>query len=271
MCRMACAEPECPTNQCAMRVDNCCEYICSSNKLLESCETCPPVPPCPMPAISPGCQIIDATVDHCGCTTGRPTIDCSSHNIVSEGGSCGGFSMIRSICEDGLECVNTLGPMVADAPGTCMPICTTIRDQWGNCVDEGCNSWYDGCNTCDINNNNLENCSENMCVDKGVPGCKDIPNNCAVWYDGCNTCQVNNGVLGLCTLMYCFTENEAYCKSFTNNPLNIGDVCYRFCEDNSQTSINRRDQCPKGSSCISNNNLMGFDTCGDRSLRFNIL
>ena len=65
--------------------------------------------------------------------------------------------------------------MVADAPGTCMPICTTIRDQWGNCVDEGCNSWYDGCNTCDINNNNLENCSENMCVDKGVLVVKTNP------------------------------------------------------------------------------------------------
>ena len=129
-----------------------------------------------MTAILPNCQITDATVDHCGCTTGCPTIDCSSHNIVEEGDSCGGFRMIRSICEDGLECVNTMGPMVADAPGTCMPICDTIRDQWGNCVDEGCNSWYDGCNTCDINNNNLENCSENICVDKGVPGCKDIPN-----------------------------------------------------------------------------------------------
>ena len=33
----------------------------------------------------------------------------------------------------------------------------------GNCVDEGCNSWSDGCNTCDVNDNTLENCSENVC------------------------------------------------------------------------------------------------------------
>ena len=30
---------------------------------------------------------------------------------------------------------HTMGPMIADAPGTCLPICNTIRDNWGNCVD----------------------------------------------------------------------------------------------------------------------------------------
>ena len=36
-----------------------------------------------------------------------------------------------------------------------------------------------------------------------------IPMDCSVWYDGCNTCQVNNGILGSCTRMMCFTLNPS--------------------------------------------------------------
>jgi hypothetical protein len=38
-----------------------------------------------------------------------------------------------------------------------------------------------------------------------------IPLNCKVWYDGCNTCQVNNGNIGACTRMMCFREDTPYC------------------------------------------------------------
>jgi hypothetical protein len=41
-----------------------------------------------------------------------------------------------------------------------------------------------------------------------------IPHNCISWYDGCNTCSVNNGVLGGCTRMMCFREDNPYCLSF---------------------------------------------------------
>ena len=34
------------------------------------------------------------------------------------------------------------------------------------------------------------------------------------WYDGCNTCQVNNGILGSCTRMMCFTENPSRCINY---------------------------------------------------------
>ena len=65
---------------------------------IDECDECRPVP-CPMPAIAPGCQTIDPVVDHCGCSSGCPTIDCSRHNIVYEGESCGGFSIIQYICD----------------------------------------------------------------------------------------------------------------------------------------------------------------------------
>ena len=40
-----------------------------------------------------------------------------------------------------------------------------------------------------------------------------IPDDCTVWYDGCNTCQVNQGVLGACTRIMCFREDNPYCIS----------------------------------------------------------
>jgi hypothetical protein len=42
----------------------------------------------------------------------------------------------------------------------------------------------------------------------------NIPTNCISWYDGCNTCQVNNGQIGACTRMMCFREDNPYCLSF---------------------------------------------------------
>tara|TARA_Y100001970_G_C14238065_1_gene863145 strand:- start:43 stop:1437 length:1395 start_codon:yes stop_codon:yes gene_type:complete len=42
----------------------------------------------------------------------------------------------------------------------------------------------------------------------------NIPTNCISWYDGCNTCQVNNGQIGACTRMMCFRNDRAYCTRF---------------------------------------------------------
>ena len=196
--------------------------------------TCPPPAPCPLMAVQPGCRMIPPTYDSCGCSIGCGTIDCSTvHNVVGEGGSCGGFMMNQiNTCDQGLECVNIMGPMIADAPGTCMTICNTERDQYGNCLNQ---------------NNNL-----------------NIPWNCASWYDGCNTCSVVNGVLGACTLMMCFTNNEPHCQTYYSGELRINDVCYRFCEDNSKSFINRRNDCPKNSECVSeNNNMISFDSCSN--------
>ena len=39
----------------------------------------------------------------------------------------------------------------------------------------------------------------------------EIPQDCTSWFDGCNTCSVNNGKLEACTLMYCENPRGAKC------------------------------------------------------------
>ena len=54
-----------------------------------------------------------------------------------EGDSCGGYTLpsYESRCHPSFECVNTMGPMIADAPGRCMRPCDdlSVRDDYGNC------------------------------------------------------------------------------------------------------------------------------------------
>ena len=52
--------------------------------------------------------------------------------------------------------------------------------------------------------------------------------------------------------------------------LNIGDICYRFCEDNSQSYIDNKFGCPSRSKCISTFNqnsvsMIAYDSCDDRA------
>jgi hypothetical protein len=49
-----------------------------------------------------------------------------------------------------------------------------------------------------------------------------IPLNCKSWYDGCNTCRVNNGILGGCTRLMCFREDNPYCLSFNDPTQHAG-------------------------------------------------
>jgi len=282
MCRMACNEPVCPDGQCALRVGNCCDYTCMDSQLSgTNCPNeCPPPTPCPMPPLAPNCRYIPPIQNNCGCSSGCGTVDCSTHNTVLEGETCGGFMPygMAGICEDGLECVYTMGPMIADAPGTCQQICQTTRDSWGNCIDEGCSTWFDGCNTCLLSDDNQIGCSEKMCYEKSDAYCMDeeetsqIPKNCVTWYDGCNTCSTNKGKLQGCTMMMCFTQNEPYCQVFTSGDLHLGDLCYRFCEDGSQTPINRQNDCPLGTECTSKQlSMISFDNCGKRANTCNLI
>ena len=285
MCRMMCTVPSCPEGQCAMRNDNCCGYICEDISIKETpCpKECPLPTPCPMPPMTQDCRYIPAISDNCGCTIGCATIDCSTHPKIQEGGTCGGFMPygMAGICDDDLECVYTMGPMIADAPGTCQPLCSTTRDQWGNCIEAGCSSWFDGCNTCSIQN---QICTEIACYDtRENAECRDdsrvvpssVPNNCVTWYDGCNTCSALNGELHGCTLMMCLVHNDPYCQVFTSGELHIGEICYRLCEDGSQNLINRSNDCPKGTECsldVRNQiSIIGFDSCGVRSHTCNVI
>jgi hypothetical protein len=284
-CRMVCPEPQCPSGNCAMRNDNCCDYSCSDETI--SCSECLQMePPCAAPP--KGCRYVPSVQNNCGCEfQGCGTIDCSTQHIPppqhisSEGGVCGGFMPqgMSNSCENGFECVNTMGPYIADAPGNCLPICSNVRDQWGNCIEEGCSVWFDGCNECEVNDS--MSCSENTCysVAPGSAECRStnvpnqpiIPRNCISWFDGCNSCSVLDGRLTGCTMMMCFVQNEPYCQVFTRGPLEIGEICYRFCEDNSQTSIDRQTDCPYGSICSSNQlDMVVIDSCGSRAHTCNV-
>jgi hypothetical protein len=126
-------------------------------------------------------------------------------------------------------------------------------------------------NNCRLNNNVDECGCQTSCPSYDCPEVV-IPKNCATWNDGCNTCQVRNGRAEICTLMYCFRQAEPYCMNYhiQKNTLNMGDICYRFCEDGSQEFINRRSDCPDGTTCKKINlldNPIGFDSCGDNSYR----
>jgi len=238
MCRQVCDTPVCPGTECAMRTGNCCDYFCSEQTqtpIDSLCSGCPPAQPCPNQLQMIGCRYNPPIYDHCGCSSGCGTIDCSHNNKVGVGGTCGGFMHpglgVATICEDGLECVNTMDPLIADAPGTCQILCNSHRGTDGICEED-------------------------------VDMLSVVPWNCAVWYDGCNSCSVSEGVLGGCTLMMCFTNNTPYCSSFYAGELVVGDLCYRFCEDGSKTQIDRRKDCPLNTNCMVEN-IVSFDTCSD--------
>lgn len=202
-------------------------------------KACPPPPPCPMPEMMPNnCVIVPAFTDTCGCTSGCPSIDCSHTSHAQEGQACGAVSWMASVptCDVGLECVYSTGPVgVADTPGTCMLICRTTRDRYGNCISAATTA-------------------------------PQVPRNCVTWYDGCNTCSTVNGQLRGCTMMMCFTQNEPYCQAFAAGVLQIGDICYRFCEDGSQSLLDRRNGCPAGARCGSDDpSVASYDTCGARA------
>ena len=123
---------------------------------------------------------------------------------------------------------------------------------------------------CKLNNNNDECGCQTSCPSYDCSQVV-IPDNCVTWYDGCNTCQVRNGRADICTLMYCFQQAEPYCMHFTTDDLRIGEICYRFCEDGSQESINRRDRCPENTQCISkleknSISMISYDSCGSRAM-----
>ena len=84
-----------------------------------------------MPVLREGCRMTPPVYDHCGCQGSCGSLDCSQNHKVGVGGTCGGFMPygMANTCEDGLECVNTMGAMIADAPGICQQPCNGVRDQ----------------------------------------------------------------------------------------------------------------------------------------------
>ena len=48
-------------------------------------------------------------------------------------------------------------------------------DSNGNCVDEGCASWFDGCNTCNVGTDGALGCTRMFCEEPGDGKCMDKP------------------------------------------------------------------------------------------------
>ena len=96
-----------------------------------------------------------------------------------------------------------------------------------------------------------------------------IPENCNQWYDGCNRCFVKGGnVLG-CSRMFCREKKDPHCLHYNKqvSTLQENDVCYRFCENDASNNMNRKNDCPKNTKCVSHNNMVSFDSCNGRAYR----
>ena len=82
-------------------------------------------------------------------------------------------------------------------------------------------------------------------------------------------CNVNQCAVrrGMCCDYICQDEVQSSGhRRLNENRLNEGDVCFRFCEDNSQTFLDRRNECPSGTTCQhSVSNQIGFDLCGNNA------
>tara|TARA_B100001123_G_C15226861_1_gene993496 strand:+ start:677 stop:1312 length:636 start_codon:yes stop_codon:yes gene_type:complete len=179
------------------------------------------------------------------------------HNCISDGG--------YSWCESTSSCVR---PWVTPCPNVVAETHQTEYCQSSSmqlcrmmCPTPKCNA-----NQCAMRQGS---CCNYKCQNNNVLGGNtiQIPENCISWFDGCNTCSVVNGKIGGCTMMMCFRHGTPKCRQYNNN-LKLNNICYQFCEDNSQPMINKRNDCPSGTTCSSTQlNQISFDTCGDRALR----
>ena len=143
-----------------------------------------------------------------------PPMECHPYSMLGE--MCGGYYPVgyETRCSPELECVNTMGPMIMDAPGSCVAQCPALmpsalgrpvmaggvmtsvgavssissvapaqRDAWGNCIDPNCQHWFDGCNVCtrDASGRYDESCTEEFCYQPSGPAeCRDRPANTGV-------------------------------------------------------------------------------------------
>lgn len=86
-----------------------------------------------------------------------------------------------------------------------------------------CATWFNGCNTCQVFNGQLRECTENRCKLYNRPYCKqkidlkyqndtDVTiDTCGKWFDGCNTCSVKNEETEKCTEQFCDEYAKPFC------------------------------------------------------------
>ena len=94
-------------------------------------------------------------------------------------------------CPTNCDLVEIKPPIVACPEVMCMMYC-----EFGNMIDS------DGCQICQ--------CNEELSTPEALP----ILNDCILWYDGCNTCIVQNKLLSGCTRLMCFTSDNPRCMRY---------------------------------------------------------
>lgn len=103
----------------------------------------------------------------------------------------------------------------------CVQVCTFGDEIQGVDLTQ-CESYYDGCNTCMVNDEGeITGCTKKYCAQNDTPRClqrkqftKEQLQNCTSYYDGCNTCGVENGELTACTEMACLTSQQPKCLQY---------------------------------------------------------
>ena len=80
-----------------------------------------------------------------------------------------------------------------------------------------CVSYFDGCNTCMVEDGVIGWCTKMFCETPTQPTCLEYERtgmdltDCTSYFDWCNTCTVENGRPNACTLMYCENPTEPKC------------------------------------------------------------
>ena len=86
-----------------------------------------------------------------------------------------------------------------------------------------CSSWFDGCNTCRVEEGKILECTRKFCFRLAAPRCltktaiESPLEGCEEWMDGCKTCDVKQGIPGnTCTTdvadCKADTKKKPYCK-----------------------------------------------------------
>jgi len=101
----------------------------------------------------------------------------------------------------GLKTLFAIGNMVLVGSQEVAPAPGSQMDDHG-CYGDGGYGWCDS----------LQECIRPWEIECPEPPM--IPHGCASWFDGCNTCQVENDVATVCTLMMCFVSGTPECLSY---------------------------------------------------------
>ena len=110
---------------------------------------------------------------------------------------------------------------------------------------------------------NQKDPSGNGCVlDGGYSWCPSLNKCVRPWIETCADIVV--------PINHIMEPGPVIIYSKDSKQLKVGDICYRFCEDNSQSYIDNKGGCPDITKCTSTFNknsvsMIAYDSCDDRA------